>query len=52
MAAVGLVWDMQRVPDRIYAEARAIKAKRASLKVPSIVDAVPIGLELADEPEV
>jgi stearoyl-CoA desaturase (delta-9 desaturase) len=28
MAALGLAWDVQRVPDRIYAEARARKAAR------------------------
>ena len=30
MAAVGLVWDIQAVPERIYDEARAVKAKRAA----------------------
>jgi stearoyl-CoA desaturase (Delta-9 desaturase) len=49
MAAVGLVWDIQQVPKRIYEEARAVKAKRATTKVPSIIDAAPIGLELADD---
>jgi stearoyl-CoA desaturase (Delta-9 desaturase) len=49
MAAVGLVWDIQRVPKRIYEEARTVKAKRAASKVPSIIDAAPIGLELADD---
>jgi stearoyl-CoA desaturase (Delta-9 desaturase) len=51
MAAVGLVWDIQRVPKRIYEEARAVKAKRAATKVPSIIDTAPIGigLELADD---
>ena len=49
MAAVGLVWDVQQVPKRIYQEARAVKAKRAASKVPSIIDAAPIGLELADD---
>jgi len=43
------------VPDRIYAEARAVKAKRAAQSVPSIIDAIdhasPITLELAEEPE-
>jgi len=37
------------VPKRIYEEARAVKAKRAATKVPSIIDAAPIGLELADD---
>jgi stearoyl-CoA desaturase (delta-9 desaturase) len=51
MAAVGLAWDLQQVPARIYEEARAVKAKRATLKVPSIVDAVPMALELAEDGE-
>jgi stearoyl-CoA desaturase (delta-9 desaturase) len=49
MAALGLAWDLQAVPARIYDEARAVKAKRATLRVPSIVDAVPMALELADD---
>src|SRR5213079_3460089 len=32
MAAIGLVWDMQAVPRRIYEEARVAKAKRADSK--------------------
>jgi stearoyl-CoA desaturase (delta-9 desaturase) len=49
MAAVGLAWDVQLVPARIYEEARAVKAKRAAERVPSILDT--ITLELAEEPE-
>jgi stearoyl-CoA desaturase (delta-9 desaturase) len=50
MAALGIASDLQVVPARIYAEARAVKAKRAAAKLPSIVDdATPIGLELAEE---
>jgi stearoyl-CoA desaturase (delta-9 desaturase) len=30
MAWLGLVWDVQRVPERIYAEARATRARRLS----------------------
>jgi stearoyl-CoA desaturase (delta-9 desaturase) len=30
MAAIGLAWDVQRVPERIYAEARARKARVCS----------------------
>ena len=49
MGAVGLVWDIQPVPERIYEEARAVKQRRAGAAVPSVVDA---GLmELAKEPE-
>jgi len=49
MQAVGLVWDVQAVPERIYEEARALKSRRASQRVPSITDAAPIALELAEE---
>ena len=51
MKAVGLAWDVQAVPKRIYDEARVVKAKRATRKVPSIIEAVPLSLELAEEPE-
>jgi len=47
MEAVGLAWDLQPVPDRIYAEAQVVKASRRG--TPSVVDtsdAAPIGLEL------
>src|SRR4029079_3139870 len=47
MAAVGLAWDVQSVPDRVYAEARARRAK-----APSPVDdtsLAPIALDLAEE---
>jgi len=39
MEAVGLAWDLQAVPARIYEEARAVKAQRAARAVPSVVDA-------------
>jgi len=51
MAAIGLAWDLNAVPDRIYREARALRARRAAQAVPSIIDAVPLSLELAEEPE-
>ena len=51
MKAVGLVWDVQAVPKRIYEEARVIKAKRAMRRAPSIIESVPLSLELAEEPE-
>jgi stearoyl-CoA desaturase (delta-9 desaturase) len=38
MAACGLVWDVQRVPKRIYEEARVVRARRATRKVLSVVD--------------
>jgi stearoyl-CoA desaturase (delta-9 desaturase) len=47
MAAAGLAWDVQRVPARVYEEARAVRAKRATLRVPSIIDGVPLALDLA-----
>ena len=46
MAAVGLVWDMQAVPARIYEEARAAKAHRSTGRVSSIIDVVPLQLQL------
>ena len=51
MAALGIAWDLQSVPERIYKEARAVKAKRATQRIPSIIDidTTPITLEL--EPE-
>ena len=49
MAAVGLIWDIQPVPQRIYDEARAVKARRAAQSVPSIVESVPMPLELVEE---
>jgi stearoyl-CoA desaturase (delta-9 desaturase) len=50
MQALGLVWDVQPVPERIYAEARATKERRQKERALSVVDDVgPIGLELAEE---
>ena len=51
MAAVGLVWDIQAVPTRIYEEARAVKSRRAVAAVPSVVDVSTIPFELAEEPD-
>jgi stearoyl-CoA desaturase (Delta-9 desaturase) len=51
MAALGLAWDVQQVPHRIYEEARAVREKRARLQAPSIIDALPLSLELVEEPE-
>jgi len=51
MAAVGVAWDVQRVPKRIYDEARATRAMRPRHKVPSIIDTIPLPLELAEEGE-
>src|ERR1700692_871668 len=46
MAAVGLVWDIQAVPDRIYAEARANRARRSAVAPPGDQDLAPIALDL------
>ena len=51
MQALGLAWDVQPVPKRIYEEARATKQQRAAHKVPSVVETVPLGLELAEDAE-
>jgi stearoyl-CoA desaturase (delta-9 desaturase) len=50
MQAVGLAWDVQPVPERIYAEARATRDRRRQQRNVSIVDDPgPIGLELAED---
>jgi stearoyl-CoA desaturase (delta-9 desaturase) len=51
MQAIGLAWDVQAVPKRIYDEARVVKAQRSTRKVPSIIEAIPLTLELADDRE-
>jgi len=51
MQAVGLAWDVQPVPKRIYEEARTTKQQRAVRKVPSVVETIPLGLELAEDVE-
>src|SRR6202162_588445 len=51
MQAGGLAWDLQTVPSRIYEEARVVKARRVTRPVPSVVEAVPMQLELADDAE-
>jgi stearoyl-CoA desaturase (delta-9 desaturase) len=48
MAAVGLVWDIQTVPARIYAEALANRARR-SAAAHGGEDRAPIALDLAEE---
>jgi stearoyl-CoA desaturase (delta-9 desaturase) len=49
MGALGLAWDIQPVPSRIYEEARATKERRAAQSVVSIVETPPITLELAED---
>jgi stearoyl-CoA desaturase (delta-9 desaturase) len=52
MQALGLVWDVQPVPERIYAEARATRERRRQQRAVSVVeDSGPIGLELAEDAE-
>jgi len=51
MAAIGLAWDVQPVPERIYEEARAAKARRQASSVPTLIERAPISLELAEEAE-
>ena len=52
MAAIGLAWDVQAVPKRIYEEARATrKNRREALSVVEVPESAPIGFELADEGE-
>jgi stearoyl-CoA desaturase (delta-9 desaturase) len=52
MQAVGLAWDVQAVPARVYEEARATKARRARQSIVSIADApAALGLELAEDVE-
>jgi stearoyl-CoA desaturase (delta-9 desaturase) len=53
MAALGIAWDLQEVPTRIYEEAKATRARRTkNLSVIGAADETgPVGLELADEAE-
>jgi stearoyl-CoA desaturase (delta-9 desaturase) len=50
MVAVGLAWDAHPVPERIYNEAR-VRARRTVGHFPSILEARPPVLELADDTE-
>ena len=51
MAACGLAWSVQPVPERIYQEARATRAARRAAHVSSIVEPGPAGFELAEDAE-
>jgi stearoyl-CoA desaturase (delta-9 desaturase) len=51
MQMVGLAWDVQPVPARIYEEARATRARRVRQAAPSVLDPGAIGLELAEDAE-
>jgi stearoyl-CoA desaturase (Delta-9 desaturase) len=52
MQALGLAWDVQAVPTRIYEEARATRASRAARHVSVVDTATPIGLELAEDVDI
>ena len=50
MAFLGLAWDLQRVPERVYQEARALKQRRTvAPSIVSILEESPIGLDLAED---
>ncbi len=49
MQMIGLAWDVQKVPARIYEEARRGKRRRSGEPVVSVVEPPPIGLELAED---
>lgn len=49
MEMLGLAWDVQPVPARIYEEARVSRARRAKRAAPSVLDPGPIRLELAED---
>jgi stearoyl-CoA desaturase (delta-9 desaturase) len=49
MQAVGLAWDLQAVPDRVYEEARAARVRRGVPSVVRVVETVPLPLDLAEE---
>ena len=51
MAAVGLVWDIQPVPERIYDEARAVKIAPRGRDRPERRRRAGDPLELAEEPD-
>ena len=52
MSAVGLAWNVQGVPRRIYEEARVRHAGRVRRSVPSIIERVPLQFDLAEEAEI
>ena len=51
MKAVGLAWDVQAVPARIYQEARAAQAHRVARRFSSIIDLAPLPLGLPEDSE-
>jgi stearoyl-CoA desaturase (delta-9 desaturase) len=51
MQAVGLAWDVQPVPARIYEEARSAKARRVAQSVVSVLESAPLGLDFSEDAE-
>ena len=51
MAALGLAWNVQPVPRRVYEEARVRNAGRFRSDVPSIIERGPLSFELAEDAE-
>ncbi len=51
MAALGLAWDLQEVPERIYEEARAIQLRRATASFLGTPEPPPISVDLVEEAE-
>ena len=52
MRALGLVWDVQAVPARVYREARAVKARRDAQRIPSIIERSPFQIPETLESEI
>jgi stearoyl-CoA desaturase (delta-9 desaturase) len=51
MQAVGLAWDVQQVPARIYEEAAAVNLRRERHTRITAADPAPLGFELAEDAE-
>jgi stearoyl-CoA desaturase (delta-9 desaturase) len=49
MQAVGLAWDLQAVPDRVYEEARATRARSRVPSIVGVVETLPLPLDLAED---
>jgi stearoyl-CoA desaturase (delta-9 desaturase) len=45
MAAVGLAWDVQEVPERIYEEARVLRTRRSTGSISAVPEPPPINVE-------
>ena len=51
MATIGLAWDVQSVPARIYEEAQTSRVGQRALSVVRVAETETLGLELAEDPE-